>query len=259
MISEEDVTLDAFLGGKVRLYQPRHGYRAGVDPVLLAACVNAQPGQSVLELGCGVGAASLCLSARIEDLHITGVERQVDYAALARRNAVLNAAPLATITADICDLPTDVRQMRFDHVIANPPYYQRNQGTAADNSGREGALGEDTPLETWVRVAAKRLAPKGYAHFIHKAERLPDLLAACAGRLGSIEVLPLCARAGRKAELVILRARSAGRAPFSLHAPVILHEGATHQRDGEDYAPLVRDVLRHGAALPFGDPAHGRM
>ena len=257
MFSEEDLTLDAFLGGKVKLYQPRNGYRAGVDPVLLAACVNAKPGQSVLELGCGVGAASLCLSARVADLHITGVERQADYATLARRNAELNKASFATVTADISALPTDVRQMRFDHVIANPPYYQRTQGTAADDSGREGALGEDTPLETWVRVAAKRLAPKGYAHFIHRSERLPDLLAACAGRLGSIEVLPLCARAGRKAELVILRGRSAGRAPFTLHAPVILHQGATHERDGEDYAPLVRDVLRLGSALPFGDPAAG--
>ena len=57
--AEDDLTCDAFLGGKLHLWQPRRGrgYRAGVDPVLLAASIEATAGQSVLELGCGVGAA----------------------------------------------------------------------------------------------------------------------------------------------------------------------------------------------------------
>ena len=52
-----DTTADAFLGGRLTLKQPVAGYRAGVDPVLLASAVAAQAGQSVLELGCGTGAA----------------------------------------------------------------------------------------------------------------------------------------------------------------------------------------------------------
>ncbi|PCH69375.1 MAG: methyltransferase, partial [Rhodobacteraceae bacterium] len=59
-----DLTWNAFLGGRVQLLQPQSGYRAGVDPVLLAAAVPGRAGQSVLELGCGAGAASLCLAAR---------------------------------------------------------------------------------------------------------------------------------------------------------------------------------------------------
>ena len=35
----------------------------------------------------GVGAASLCLGARVAGLHLTGVERDAPTAALARRNA----------------------------------------------------------------------------------------------------------------------------------------------------------------------------
>ena len=57
MFTDYALSYDAFLGGQVHLYQPKKGYRAGVDPVLLAACVNATAGQSVLELGCGAGAA----------------------------------------------------------------------------------------------------------------------------------------------------------------------------------------------------------
>jgi len=252
MFSENELTCDAFLGGKVQLFQPRNGYRAGVDPVLLAACVNARAGQSVLELGCGAGAASLCLSARVPMLHLSGLERQPSYAALARRNALANRADMTVFEADLAEMPADLRQMRFDHVIANPPYFRRESSTAARDGGREGALGEDTPLEVWVQVAAKRLAPKGYAHFIHRSERLPDLLAACSGRLGSIEVLPLIPRSNRRAELVVLRARSAGRAAFRLHAPLVIHDGDSHGSDQEDYTPLIRSVLRKGAAIPFG-------
>ena len=48
---------DDFLGGRLRLAQPASGYRAGADAVMLAAACAARPGQSVLDLGCGAGAA----------------------------------------------------------------------------------------------------------------------------------------------------------------------------------------------------------
>tara|TARA_B110000908_G_scaffold144984_1_gene174976 strand:+ start:6776 stop:7513 length:738 start_codon:yes stop_codon:yes gene_type:complete len=245
MSNFDDLTEDAFLGGKVQLLQPKIGYRAGVDPVFLAASVNASAGQSVLDLGCGVGAAALCLGARVPGVKLTGVERQSEYAELARRNG------LETVCADLSDLPDVIRQKQFDHVIANPPYFDRNSSVAARDLGREGALGEDTPLLVWMKVAAKRLKPRGYVHFIHRIERLPDLMAAVPSDLGSVQVLPLAPRVGRKAELVILRARKDGRAAFELFSPRILHRGERHERDGDSYIPEIKAVLRDGAALKF--------
>ena len=61
---DDALSCDAFLGGRLRIWQPRAGYRAGIDPVMLAAAVPARPRQSVLELGCGAGTASLCLAAQ---------------------------------------------------------------------------------------------------------------------------------------------------------------------------------------------------
>jgi tRNA1(Val) A37 N6-methylase TrmN6 len=243
----DELTHDAFLGGKVHLWQPRKGYRAGVDPVLLAATVPATPGQRVLELGCGVGAASLCLGARVPGLSLTGVEVQPAYAELARRNH----SEFEVIEADLATLPLSLRQRQFDHVLANPPYFDRAASIASQDSARETALGEQTPLAKWVEIAAKRLAPKGQAHFIHRAERLPDLIRALPHDMGSIEVLPIAPRIGRMAELIILRARKSGRGAFRLCAPLIMHEGAAHVSDGDSYVPAIRAVLRHGAALPF--------
>lgn len=243
----EDLTRDAFLGGKLHLWQPRKGYRAGVDPVLLAATVPAQSGQRVLELGCGVGAASLCLGARVPGLTLTGVEVQPAYAALAR----MNEPAFEVVEADLAQMPLELRQRQFDHVLANPPYFDRDASIASRDSARETALGEQTPLAKWVEIAAKRLAPKGQAHFIHRAERLPDLIRALPHDMGSIEVLPIAPRVGRAAELVILRARKSGRGAFRLAAPLIMHAGDTHLRDGDSYVPQIRAVLRDGAALPF--------
>ncbi|MGD9861927.1 MAG: tRNA1(Val) (adenine(37)-N6)-methyltransferase [Pseudodonghicola sp.] len=251
VFAEEDLTRDGFLGGRLTLRQPRGGYRAGVDPVLLAAVVPARPGQSVLELGCGAGAAILSLAARVPDLALTGVELQPAYADLARRNATANGLALELHCADLAALPAGLRQRAFDHVMANPPYFRAGAHVAATDGGRAVAMGEATPLADWIATAARRLRPRGYLHMIQRADRLPEMLAGCTGRLGAVEVLPLAARAGRAPDLVILRARKGGRAAFRLHAPLILHEGSRHLRDGESYRLEIAQVLRDGAALPW--------
>jgi tRNA1(Val) A37 N6-methylase TrmN6 len=247
------LTCDDFLDGQLSLWQPAKGYRAGIDPVLLAACVPAKPGQSVLELGSGVGTAILCLGHRVNDLVLSAVELQLDYADLAKRNAEKNNQSLAVHIADIANLPGDLRQQQFDHVLMNPPYYDRTKSTRSSDDGRDTALGGETPLETWIDVAAKRLVPKGYLSLIQRMDRLPDVLAAIQDRLGSVEVLPLAPRTGRRADLFLLRARKGGRAAFVLHAPLILHEGAVHQQDGESYREDIRKILRNGAALRWPD------
>lgn len=217
--------------------------------MFLAAAVNATAGQSVLELGCGAGVASLCLGRRVAGLRLTGVEIQPEYADLARLNARENGIDMDVVTADICALPDDLRARSFDHVIANPPYYERGHGTKSDNAGRDMALAGDTPLAVWVDTATRRLKPGGVLTFIQKADRLPDLLAAIDGRLGGILVKPLAPRIGRASELVLLVARKGGRAKFRLLAPLILHEGAAHERDGDSYTEGAKNILRSGGAL----------
>src|ERR1700755_3527681 len=95
-------TEDALLGGRVRLLQPRQGYRVAVDAVLLAAAVHPAAGERVLDLGAGVGAVGLCLAKRVSDCTIVGLELQPALAELGQRNATRNgfAGRLRTIVHD---------------------------------------------------------------------------------------------------------------------------------------------------------------
>lgn len=245
----ETLTQDDFLGGKLKIWQPRVGYRAGVDPVILAACVAAKPGDDVLELGCGVGVASLCLAARVPGVRVTGVELQESYATLAQRNARDNSIHFDVFTADLRALPYELRQRRFAHVFMNPPYFDRSAGTSASDTGRDIAFGGDTPLADWIAVGAKRVGPRGYLTIIQRMERLPEVLSTLEGRLGAIIVRPIAGRQGRAPELFLLQARQEGRAAFRMAPTLVMHEGESHVADAESYSTEVRAALRSGEEL----------
>ena len=242
-----DLSDDGFLDGRLRIAQPRRGFRSGADAVMLAAACAAAPGQSVLELGCGAGAASLCLGWRVPGLQLVGLEAQADYAELARGNAAANGIPMQVVTGNVAFPPARLRGMAFDHVIANPPYFL--DGTPAPDGGRDMARREDTPLAAWIDAGLRRLRPGGILTLIQRADRLDAILAALRGRAGSVAILPLAARAGREAGRVILRAQKGGRGPLRLLAPFVMHHEPAHAGDREDLTDAASGVLRKGLPL----------
>lgn len=245
--AENDLSHDAFLCGRLHLWQPIKGYRAATDPVLLAAACPAKSGQSVLDLGCGAGAAALCLAKRVPELLLFGLELQESYATLARRNAAENGVIFTVETGDLAHMPSALR-IGFDHVIANPPYYPQT-GSPSPIAGRDIALRAETPLSNWVQAASRRLKPGGWLTLIAGADSLPELLACLGSALGSASVLPLTPRQGRPALRIVLRARKTGRAAFRLLAPLVIHAGDAHDGDRESYTPMAQAVLREAADL----------
>jgi tRNA1(Val) A37 N6-methylase TrmN6 len=245
------LTCDAFLGGRVRLWQPLQGYRAATDPVLLAAACPAKPGERVLDLGCGAGAAALCLAARVADLDLHGLELQPGYAALARRNAAENGARLTVHEGDVAAPPAALRGLSFDHAIMNPPYFAEadapSPDPARDAARREAAGG----VGVWVAAGLRRLRQGGWLTVVHRVERLPEILAAAAGKAGGVAVLPLAPREGRAPTRMLVKMRKDGRAPFRIAFPLVLHARPTHICDGDDFSPEAVAALRDGAALDF--------
>jgi tRNA1(Val) A37 N6-methylase TrmN6 len=254
--AEAELTRDAFLDGRLRLWQPRRGYRAATDPVLLAAFTPARHGERVLELGCGAGAAALCLAVRVPGLELHGLELQPAYAELARRNAAENGLTLEVHEGDLRHPPVALRR-GFDHVLANPPFHPA-AGAASPDPGRDRAHREGAAaLADWIEAGLRRLVPGGRLVLVHRTGRLGTILAALEGRAGAAEVLPIASRAGRPAVRVLIRARKGRSAPLTLWPPLTFHEGDAHAGDAESYTVEAQRVLREAAALLPGAGARG--
>jgi tRNA1(Val) A37 N6-methylase TrmN6 len=241
-------TLDTVLGGRVTLHQPAVGYRVAIDPILLAAACPAEPGESVVDLGCGVGTAALCLAWRVRDISCVGIDLQSELADLANRNARENnlADRARFLAGDILDRTLPIYAQPSDHVIVNPPYLKRGTATPSENPAKALANIEgEADLAAWVAAAAKAARPGGSITFIHRADRLPELLALLGARCGGLVIQPLHPKSGAAAHRVILAGRLDQRLPAILLPGHIVHEA-----DGS-FSDQLQRVLRDGAALPM--------
>jgi tRNA1(Val) A37 N6-methylase TrmN6 len=239
-------TEDRLLGGRVRLRQPAEGYRAAIDPVFLAAAVAAEPHQVVLDIGCGAGAAMLCLAARVPQARVVGLEMRRDLVRLAGDNAILNGMEtrVSVTIGDLLHAPPRLSPGTFDHVMANPPYNERGRILASPSPGKADATVEGAAdLGAWVRFALAMVRPKGTVTFIHRADRIDALLAEIAGHAGEVVVFPLWPGADRPASRILVRARKQIAAAARLASGLVLHRA-----DGR-LSERAEGVLRDGKAL----------
>jgi tRNA1(Val) A37 N6-methylase TrmN6 len=241
-----DISEDRLLGGRVILRQPVDGFRAAIDPVLLAASVPAASGQTVLELGTGTGAAALCLARRVEGVRVAGLDQQRDLVRLAGENARLNGLERQAdfMVGDLLQPPARLMPGGFDHVMANPPYLEAGTATLPPDRARALAVGEGAAdLAAWIRFALAMVRVRGSITLIHRADRLDALLASLVGKAGEIVVFPLWPGVGKPAKRVLVRARRGIETPLKLSSGLVLHEP-----DGK-YTPAADAVLRDAAAL----------
>jgi tRNA1(Val) A37 N6-methylase TrmN6 len=233
----------------LRILQPEKGYRAGIDAVFLAAAVPCSPGDTLFEAGIGVGVAALCITARVPQLHITGMEVAARYAMLAEENAKRNnrANALRIIHTDLKEaLRRDLTHLpvhgSFAHAYANPPYLEDGKSTPSPVSLRAVAhnFGPED-LDLWVKVLHTMLAPRGSCTVIYRADALGKLLQAMEGRFGDLRIAPLYVREGAAASRVVIQGMKGSRAPTQLLPGLQLH-GPDNQftRDAE---AILRDGM----------------
>lgn len=247
MTGGEEV-FDTLLNGRVRLHQPQAGYRAAIDPVLLAAVSAAQPGERVLDAGTGTGAAALCLAVRVPGAAVVGLEKRAEAADFARRNAAVNGLEdrVAVVEGDLLAPPPELVPGTFDRVMMNPPYLRAGAASVPPDPWKAAANVEgEAGLPDWVRFAAAMLKPRGALTLVHRADRVDEILAALYGaRFGSLLLVPLWPKPGEEARRILLAAKKGGRSPARFTAGLVLHgpDGAytaQAQRILRDMEPLI--------------------
>ncbi len=242
-----ETTEDELLGGRVTIIQPAGGYRAAIDPVLLAAAVPGESGERVLDVGSGSGAAALALAARVEGVRVTGLEAQADLAALARKSARKSglAECVSFLDGNLLDPPDALIHGGFDHVMANPPYLAAGSGNPPPDEAKRAATVEgDARLADWLGFMLTMVQGGGSVTVIHRHDRAEEVLAGLAKGAGGIVVFPLWPKPSQEAaKRVIIRAVKGETGETRLAEGLVLHA-----EDGA-YTPEAEAILRGGNAL----------
>jgi len=242
-----ETTHDIFLKGALTIEQPSKGYRAGTDAVLLAAAAAAFPVRTALEAGCGVGTALLSLASLRADsnLSLTGLEKDEAAWSLAEANAARNPL-LCEVNFLLGDVlaPEEALLGQFELVFSNPPYFDDDLAIRDPDESRQAAYILGAPLNVWIKSMLAMTTPKGRFLMIHRADRLPDILAALRGKAGDIGVCPVRPRAGDPAKRVVVSARKGSRAPLRLLAGIDMHPPV-----GEGRFSLAYQAICDGGVL----------
>jgi len=254
MIDLAGYTEDAFLGGQLRLRQPKSGHRAGHDAMLLAAATAARPGDRVVEFGAGVGAAGLALAKRVAEIRLGLVEIDIALAELARGNAAANAIAADVIVLDVTSGASAFAEAGLapdsaDVVLMNPPFNDPARHRASPDKARESAhVASATTLEDWVHASRRILKSGGVLTLIWRADGIAEVLAALDRGFGSLKILPVHGDAAMPANRVLVRAIKGGRAPAEIHPALMLNEESTVPNK------WVQEILAGKGILPLANP-----
>jgi len=248
-----DASCDKFLGGKLNIFQPKKGFRAGIDSVLLGASV-AKDKQNLLELGAGAGVAALCVLSSNKNLNASLLENNELMLKLAQENILANGFVNRAKILDLdLTLAGELRQAAglgvnfYDCVIANPPFFDSGAGTQSNEQSRANARHMPmADLDKWVRVAAASASPNGEVVFIFDIVGLLPLLNAFAGRFGGVKILPIIAREGQSCKRFMIKGIKGSKAPLKMLSPLFLH--AT---EGREFLPEIDAVFRGEKSLDW--------
>jgi tRNA1(Val) A37 N6-methylase TrmN6 len=247
-------TEDAFLGGQLRLRQPKSGHRAGHDALLLAAATPARPGDRVVDFGAGVGAAGFALARRVAGVELVLVEIDAALAALARANASANAIAADVIVLDVASTADVFAALGLgpdsaDVVLMNPPFNDPARHRASPDRGREVAhVATAATLESWVHAGRRVLKSGGVLSLIWRADGLAEVLAALDRGFGSLKILPVHGDAATPAIRVLIRAIKGGKAPTQLHAALMLNDETAKPNK------QAQEILAGKGVLPLAVP-----
>jgi tRNA1(Val) A37 N6-methylase TrmN6 len=240
-------TLDSFLGGRLKLIQPSEGYRAGIDPLFLAACIHPKPHEKILDVGAGVGTASLSLVVRCPHAKVTGLEIQTDLVELALTNIKTNQLidRVEIIKGDLLSPPAVLKPHSFDHVMTNPPYYEYSRTQSSPIPSKAQANTETVDLGKWLKCCLKMLKPRGTFTMIHRPERLSEILSQLDNKVGSLVIYPLWAGPNKSARRIIIQGRKNMGGEPRLASGMMLHGGGS----GEKYTSEAEEILRSAQSL----------
>lgn len=242
-------TVDALLGGRLRIIQPKSGYRFSLDALLLAHFAVLREGEACIDLGTGSGVVALLLASRCPGGRVLGIDIQQELAAMAQRSAELNglAGSVEIRHGDIRRRPELLFQpASFDVAVFNPPYRRLRSGRTNPDHAKAVARHEvEGSAADFLAAAGLALRGGGRAYAIYPARRMVELLVRM--RAAGIEPKRLRivhSRSGGRGEFVLVEGVKGGREELTVLAPLVIYS------DGHVYTAEMAALFQELTAFP---------
>ncbi len=180
----ENLTIEDLTSFDLQMFQPRHGYRYSLDPLLLVQfCQKLKPGGSIIDLGAGCGIISLLLARVNPDSKVVAIENNLEMAALVEQNIKHNSlvGRVSAHSDDIINLKKNYPVSTFDLVVSNPPFRTPESGRVSPITGRDNARHESTAgLADFLTASKYLVKPSGKICFIHHPSRMQEFVSLSA-------------------------------------------------------------------------------
>lgn len=137
----------------------RTAMKVGTDGVLVGAWADVEQDDKILDVGTGSGIIAIMAAQRNAKAEITALDIDADAVAQARDNVEATAwgARIECVCEDVKNFASD---MKFDHIISNPPYFVEK--TLSPNPQRSAARSaESLPFVELVACAEQLLKDGG--------------------------------------------------------------------------------------------------
>jgi tRNA1Val (adenine37-N6)-methyltransferase len=220
--------LHELFDGRLKLYQPAHGYRFSIDALLLACFARGRCAGAVADLGTGCGVLPVLLARRDEITRITAVEIQQELAGLARSNSELNGCSekISVLCGDVRAIKKMAATGSFDAVVSNPPFYPAASGRINPMAQKAAARHEvHGCLDDFIAAGAYLVKQGGRCMLVYSASRLVDLIASMRKKNLEPKTLQFVhARSDEPATMVLLEAVKGAGAEAKIEPPLVLYE-----------------------------------
>ena len=245
---KDEETLDAVLGGRLRIIQKKSGYRFSIDALLLAHFVALKEGEECIDLGTGSGVVALILACRRSRGRILGIDIQEELVAMARRSVELNglAGCIEIRRGDLRHPGSLFAPASFDVAVFNPPYRRLRSGRTNPDRGKALARHEITGTAgDFLAAADLALKPGGRAYAVYPARRMVELISRMrAARIEPKLLRIVHSRPGGRGELLLVEGVKGGREQLTVLTPLFIYG------EGSEYSAEAAAIFRDLAAFP---------
>lgn len=219
--------IDYLFDPNLKIVQRGDVFVFSLDAVLLAHFVHVPIHRGrLIDLCSGNGAVAIMVAKRTKGT-IIACEIQKTLHELAEKSVKLNGLEqrITPICADAVTMPERLGHGTFDIVTCNPPYFPRNCCNEEKNDHVKIARYElKITLEQVMETSAKLLRPGGKAAFVHRPERLNELMHLMSeNRLEPKRVQFVHPKEGRPANIVLIEGMKDGKPGLTVPPPLTVY------------------------------------